>query len=289
MRYILFSLQILFAASSVNAEAIQLGVLDESHIDGFDSHNQYVIPLFEYENGIWQKYSGKFFEHEDRWKVVFDGRDVGTIKLKDISSCIHKKTVKNCDFEHRYELVGSESTFKKKNKGNAFGWGSLYRPLVVGTNISHKDRLQWKPFIPASKEFLLAFDALKKSIPLTHQFICTDNELGTATEWKPEYFEAKKSYSSIKEHKLVQIGFKYEYYQCDGPPDEGYLSTWYYFLDAENFLLLERDMSLVEAADFDSDGSVDLLFKTYGYFSYGYVLFYDNLSKSSYRVWSTGG
>ena len=92
------------------------------------------------------------------------------------------------------------------------------------------------------------------------------------------------SYQDRIGRKLVVVGRDPGRYTCDGPPEPAWAT--HSFILQDDVQYLGRDLSLVDAGDYDADGPSEVLFWYSGYNDDGYTLFYDGLRKHVDYHWN---
>ena len=93
-----------------------------------------------------------------------------------------------------------------------------------------------------------------------------------------------RSYADARGRKLVTLQLDPKLNSCDGPGEAAWeLHT---FVVDHGIRHLGSGMSLVDAGDYDGDGSSEVLFWFSGYNQDGYVLFGDDLRKVAETYWT---
>jgi hypothetical protein len=82
----------------------------------------------------------------------------------------------------------------------------------------------------------------------------------------------------------VAVGMNSEKYGCDGPRPPEWGDNWF-LIDGDNIDFLGREMTLVDAGDYDNDGISELLFWHSGYNEDGYVLMFNSFTEKAEFMW----
>jgi hypothetical protein len=225
------------------------------------------------------------------WTVAFDGRNLGNIKITD--SDPSQKFINSYYYmrDKIFAVSDSQNIPLIQNKSRLFGgWCEVpqYRPLVIVSKPNYSDPDKWKPFAPDSSYKNQLFIPLKLVVGRFNSYRCPEGPMVN----KSEYFDFQptdvvfyQSYQSITGRKLISVGINTENFNCDGVMPAEWGNNWFLF-DNEKIDFLGREMSLVDAGDYDADGQSELLFWHSGYNEDGYVLIYNSFSKMRQYLWS---
>jgi hypothetical protein len=218
------------------------------------------------------------------WTVGLDGRSLGVITTVDPG------------FQTEYEwtfprdrlllLKPGQSVPNIANKEDRFaGWcdAPSRRPLVVVSRPAVRDPDRWKPYQPAETLRARLFESFK-----THAgpaSICpNDSETAKPLTYAVQDLVFLRSYQDRFGKKLVTVGLDPQRNTCDGPAEPAWAP--HSFVLGDKLLYLGQDLSVVEAGDFDSDGTSEVLFWYSGYNDDGYTLFYDGFRKHVDYRWN---
>lgn len=240
------------------------------------------------------------------WEVAFDGRDLGRLKTVDpgrdhIDYDMYGEPQADRDYKaFRYpadrllDLAPGVAAPRIANKSKLFaGWCQEppeLRPIVLVTRPNFRDPAKWKPFIPGGeyRELLLKDVVAELREP--------GERVSPGRPFTPCYYQPKdrqnrqlaaediiplKSYRDRAGRELISVDLAEHQLQCS----VGRTSLW--FLRDDNGIRFLGDLlTLVDAGDYDGDGSADVLFWYNGHNRDGYVLFHDNLGKRVNFYWS---
>ena len=176
-------------------------------------------------------------------------------------------------FDGRYLGKLSEKVVKIRNRSKGFtGWCSTpaYRPLVLVSQKNFKDPEKWKPFTPKRTVIGTLFPLLQKQV--------------TTTPYTKADIKLLKSYASSTKKKLIQVTFDIEGQKCNGTKEAICEHYWFYVSD-ETTKYIGMNLELIDAGDYDNDGTSEVLFWHSSYNEDGYKLFYNNFKKSVKLYW----
>jgi penicillin amidase len=270
-----------------SAQHIVLGVLED--VPGSyagEPNSRMVRVVFEKNGTEWKafpsqcpdeaclKTASSKYPGEVTWTIAFDGRDLGHVTAR---------TPKEFD---SYSHIGLQQVIspgpiptvgKRSPEYGGFADAALYRPLVAVSEPNFKDPEVWKPSQLSAEVLRLLRQQFRKKFPSVSN--CRNRADSTPKPWPytDENIKVLKTYSSNTHWSVAQIRLGEN--RCDGPPDDPFLDYWFAISPANEIILLDSGMWLVDAGDYDNDGKSELVFSIGRYNSGGYELFYDNFKK----------
>jgi hypothetical protein len=305
MKFIQIILMCLIFMKSDTGPVI-IGVLEQSQCVDTSSHkfvrshnstNISARVLFIKNANNWDPLTGENYstqQHYDvaaiHWTVAFDGRSLGNIKITD--SDPSQKFI-NAYYYMRDKLFAvsdNQHIPVIQNKSKLFGgWCEVpqYRPLIIVSQPNYSDPEKWKPFTPDSSYRNQLYVPLKLVIGRFQSIRCPEGPMVNRYEYfdfQPEDIVFYQSYQSITGKKIISIGLNTEKYNCDGPVPSEWSNHWF-LLDKGKIDFLGREMTLIDAGDYDNDGQSELLFWSSSYNKDGYVLMYNSFREMRQYVW----
>ncbi len=286
----IFALLAVFSFS-LTAHAKTLGVLEKN--------GAIIRPLYKYENKKWINV-GENFNAPKTWLLAFDGKSFGEVK----------RAAKVVLTEPAKALV---QKYAKKSFGTSFTNATEHRPFVLVSETSFADPDSWKPMPAAQLDPKLKGRIFSEYLKLYPQDSCTADqkklppamvkkirpsaEVGPLTD---DYFEVSFKYTAedivvvnsyaSKRGKILSLTTKEPFgANCTFEMTQ-VCSTFFIAADpAATIINLSgdptngcREMPVVDAGDYNEDGTSEILFKDYDYNWDGYLLF-DPKTKTSIR------
>jgi hypothetical protein len=297
MKAIVIILFILMCTSLYCEDSIVLGVLERRQADWpnnkFNNYKPMSRLLFIYKDKKWHNFEidpdnkkiylrneydrileyGNTSSLSKKYYVIFDRNNLGTIEVNDFLNT-KKNIFTNCSTQ-------PDSSPKTGNPTETFSYsmvgGKSYRPLVICSKNNYNDPSSWSRDKETQK--IIIDKAIEKYRNLINDEIKKANNsddeeykeiVGTI---KNEKYQFVKSYKSNKNTFLVKLNLRTEdklvYYD--------YLNYGWFLVSSSGVKFIGYYYELVEAADFDNDGSSDLLFYNTSYNEDGYILIYNDL------------
>ena len=285
----------LFTSLEIKAEETFIAVLNEPQMDGPVSAKI----LFVKKGDIWHSVekewnrSGKFDIPDIKawnWTVAFDGRNLGQLKLFDPNP--NEVYTNSWAFvrDKFFNIETGQKIPKVQNRSMQFGgWLKTpeNRPLVLVSKPNFSDPEHWKS-IPEEREFKSQlYVPLKLAIGRFNAYHCPD---GPETSEEVLFdFQKKdmvfyKAYGSKNGSKIVAVGIDNNKHECDGPLPPEWADNWF-LIDGKNIEFIGREMTLIDAGDYDGDGKSELLFWHNGYNRNGYILISNSFKQRSQFIW----
>jgi ribosomal protein S18 len=290
IKLFLLLLAVLSPGRSIASEEIYLGVME------FKDEQPTARVLF-LNKGSWQSVkkqdlSNKLIQELREvkslidWDIYYDGGTKGQISTKFNKQC-KNNTSGSCGL---LEITSKNYVpFRKKIRGPFYySWlgQHKYRPLVLSSKKSVKDPMGWKLSKLKStikNKFKSRLVEELNSVVPNCRFDKDNNEVLYNQRINFENVELLKSYVSKNGLNLFAARVTEEY-KCDGPSPDEYSTYWFYG-KGDKLKLLGKDLSPVDAGDFDSDGKSEWMFMYSGYNESGYCLFFENFSKKVEFNW----
>jgi len=219
------------------------------------------------------------------WTVAFDGRQLGVVSTKDGG------------FESPYswtyprdkllELSDDTAIPEVINRTGFFGgWCEepRFRPLVVVTSPNYRDPAGWKP-ADTSPALLDELFPQFRTVAGDATRCQSEDAEPSAFEYQQEDLVTVRTYRDRLGRALVALSLDPGKNKCDGPWESPWSSHWF-LVGGESSQYLGSQLSLVDAGDYDGDGSSEVVFWHSGYDEDGYALFYDDFRKHVRYYWT---
>lgn len=264
------------ALAALGDQSIVVGALEEPQCK--EPPTVAVRPMFFKEGGSWHALgndtaSRTLAKLRMSWTVAFDGRDLGEVSTVDPETADPNSWAYSRD---RLLSISGRSVPKVPNKAKLFGgWCAVpsARPLVVVSRPNFKDPDGWRPSeldqAVRTRLFPLFQEQAGKTAP-----ICPGNsDSSVGYSYRAADLRVERGYRNRRGYLLATIYLNPALDSCGWPYPDG--SSW----DSVTFLLrpdpvyLGRNLSLVDAGDYDNDGESELLFWSSSYNSDGYTLY----------------
>lgn len=216
------------------------------------------------------------FPERVAWTIAFDGQSRGQFHTKrppEWKSYADIGLLQPDPLE-RVNLISS-------SPGDFAYWTSpwSHRPLVVVSQPNFSDPGHWKQ-AGAPPEVVLRliplFRKQVKSAPLS----CDGKAIAGYSD---RLIRGRKSYVSAGGSRLVQLALNDSAVR-DCPEDEAYASRWF-FVEGNTIRFVGQSLELIDAGDYDNDGHSEVVFHKSGYNFDGYILLYDQLTKTAEFSW----
>ncbi|UFS63063.1 hypothetical protein LOH54_02800 [Sulfurimonas sp. HSL-3221] len=295
MRFVARALLLVTLTTHVYAKPIYIGILDEPQNQTGTSSKV----LFVKKEGKWLSFADRYYREYNtsvpnlqlmKWIVAFNGQKLGELKIEDPDP---KKKFINSWFYARdkfFSVSAGQKTPQIKNVSKKFGgWVKVpnNRPLVLVSEPNFNDPEHWKPFAVDDTMKKRLYVPLKLVIGKLNAYRCPDGPY--VNEPEPYSFTSDdiviySAYTSSIGQKIVSAGLNDKKFGCDGllPPE--WSNNWF-LLEGENVEYIGREMTLVDAGDYDGDGQSELLFWHNSYNEDGYILIYNAFQNKSEYLW----
>jgi len=210
---------------------------------------------FEYRDGHWTAMprDSAGLPHVN-WTVALDGR-----KISDLKPGAHPPQIRE----------GAEAFETWMGK-------LAFRPLVVISQPNFQDPDRWKPFRPPPDLLAVARSAfVQLQAPATCQ--------GEPVDIRPENLQlVPKAYRSAKGDVLLALSFD----APKGIGDDVVCETIWLFKKESQFHHIGAGLTLLDAGDYDADGTSEIMFLKSGYNLDGYVLLNAKDASTQSFLWS---
>lgn len=234
---------------------------------------------------IWKDWEASYewpSNQEWNWFVAFDGRNIGRIKsVERKSKYIAAKGLHEPTSDSQVPVVGRKTT--EFNGWAEMGEVPLFRPLVLVSRPNYADPQNWKPYQPSELEVNLCIPQFREAIG---SVIFCDKKHGTTptSDYERQAILVGKSYRSSEGEALIALNLDPVLFNCDVSETGG--EKWFHINDMGQARLLDVSGRLLDAGDYDGDGTSEIIFFSSGYNRDGYVMLYDNLTKQVEHSWS---
>ena len=243
---------------------------------------------FQFLNGHWRAMphdaSGvesltslpKLYPARLAWTVALDGKKVGAVNsVQPASYRLYAEVgIQELTPDSRPPAVrGSAAAFQ------TFMGTSHFRPLVAISRPKFSDPDHWKPIRPLPPLSKPARTAFRKAVAL--QLSC---DVDPARDYPDEYIQLRKAYRSARGDVLLMLRANPAKNPC-GIDEGAWDSVWFLMRNAD-FHLIGTELTLVDAGDYNGDGTSEVIFRLSAYNQDGYVLLdLRDLSKAEFD-WS---
>lgn len=266
----------------VAQQTVTLGVLEYPQCR--DSSDRVVRVLFEAAATGWQAVAEKRVgEFPSAWTIAFDGRARGTVTTLDTFPA------PRADWYRRDRLLAvraPERLLRVPSRTSEFlGWcaSPAARPLVVVSNGNVADPDAWRPFTVTEQDLESALPAFRAVADSTA--ICpADQNKPVRFLFDASHLEAVRGYRDRAGRRIVGVRVRRSLYNCDGLYSDGWVDHWFELAASARFL--GRELTLVDAGDYDGDGRSELVFWHSGYNRDGYMLYSYSLQQLARYIWS---
>ncbi|WP_413578600.1 hypothetical protein ACLVWU_08690 [Bdellovibrio sp. HCB290] len=259
-------------ASAGNAANSFLGILENRNRD--EGLSFVVRAVFKKVDKEWK--IGMPPSSKTEWSVTSDGETIGSVETSEY------KTDGKLSSEGLLKVdTPVEETPQAGVLSEEFGtWTDLKvkRPFVLTKGKFKGDPEQWKKAKPSTELTESVVSEFKKKFKDAYKCKNPDSKF---EKWDYAHSDVKieRSYKSNKDIWLIRAHLKES--NCDGPPPDYFTSVWYLIDSKGSISLLNTGSILVDAGDYDGDGSSELIFQIQRYNRGGYIIYWDNLKKNT--------
>ena len=287
----LFLLSLFALSSSVaHGEEPFIGVVE--HPQCKDKIDKAVRLVFE-KNGVdWVPFAVSKTDrittrHEYHWVIFENGKPRGSLKIEEMDD----NSVVWAMRDRVYDYYADKGLRFIPNKEKRFrGWceAPVALPLVIVSDPPRNEPLKRKAIRLSKKEKIKAARQVIAQIPKDDQI----RYIWHGDDYKivPHAFKTKdilvyEAWTFSNGLSLVSLGADLKVINSQGPPEPSWMSKTYAIINKQ-YVFLGTGMEFIDAADFDSDGTVEYLFWYSQYNKDGYVLLYDDFRKKAEYLWS---
>lgn len=312
-----FLLAVLTAAipagiAAAGEQPLLLGVLEQP---GCRNMDRKVRVLYAHTGEIWvsldTEESAEAYDYSNiTWTVAFDGRDLGRFQTVDpglghIDYDVYDAPEANRDYmKHRYPIdrlldpAPGAAPPRIANKNGLFG-GMCgkpidLRPVVVVSRPNFRDPAKWKPFRPGAAYGEKMLEHVAKRIRAPREPVGRESRVERCY-YDPEKpgeeliavadIVFNKSYRNNGGQELISVSLAGPRFEC--PVVQGAQPLWF-LIDGARVRYIGETLTLVDAGDYDGDGSSEVLFLYSWRDSGGYRLFYGGLAARADFDWNSG-
>jgi hypothetical protein len=284
----LLLLAVTVAGTRSFAQNVILGVLEENkgHYSGEPNYRT-VRVVFEKNGDAWRTFRSdcddqaclkavtSSYPREVKWTIAFDGKNVGQVVSRTPN-----------DFRW-YSDVGQQLIISTNpvptigSRSPEFGGytdASVYRPLVANSKDYFADPDRWKPFKPSSEVAILLQQAFRKKYPKLCRI--SQAEQGKLDEFSYRNEEVKVVKAYVSRPGAIVARVHLEAVDCQDTEAGFDIDDPWFFVDTTKTVkYLDSGMWLVDAGDFDNDGTSELIFSINREDEGGYEIWYENFKK----------
>lgn len=262
-------------------DAILLGIVEDvtgSHYG--DGHNMKVRALFSYHRNHWQAFKSdcrsqeclesitSSYPKEVTWYIGFGGRRVGkvTASTPHIFKLYSEIGIQDIT-DGVVPIIGKPSL-----EFSGFRHELVYRPLIALSKPNFQDPKNWKIYRPTPA-------LIKQSLQLIHKIAPPICKVGPGEIDQYISYQYGERDLDIRAHKsndgsiLLNVSIRGAFYCKGGDGAGGYERQMFAIGSDGTTSYLGPGLMLVDAGDYDHDGSSELLMSLSGYDKGGYVLF----------------
>lgn len=276
-----------FSSSCFSTEELLIGILEQPQCKKqqklkvrvlFGKDENEFVPL---DN---QDIAEKFKTDKVMWTIAFDGKNRGAITSYDPKQSFENEWTFSRDKLHN--LIPSQKTLKIKSHSLFSGWcnSPTYRPIVLVSKENYRDPQAWKPFKPKRNILNILLPKIEETISDV-VMIDPDTYKKTPFQYQAKDLTLFKSYKSLNNAKIIQVGFDIKNIDCGGEVDPECPSQWFYIDKDNNTIYLGVKLEVVDAGDYDNDGNSEVIFWHSGYNEDGYIMYYNNFENSATFSW----
>jgi hypothetical protein len=211
------------------------------------------------------------------WTLAIDGRRVGTVQSYRPEEFFYRHDV-------GIQLLTSSQKFPQihKNRKEFESWMGtpVFRPIVAVSQPNYSDPDRWKPFYLTPEIARKAYSSFRSVVGI--QVDCGIETI------RHDYSDKlilprKKAYRSANGDILLELGTSHT---CNpgGPREEWEDPVWFLLHDG-TARDIGRSLTLVDAGDYDGDGTSEVVFQYAGYNRDGYVLLHNHLTQVAQFTW----
>ncbi len=276
------------AQPSSKEEPIYVGILEPRVSDApipNDLNRLRVRVAFQFLNGRWSSMPHdassveslanlpKLYPSKLAWTLALDGKKVGAVNSVQPPSYTLYSEV------GLQELTPDSKPPSVRGAFQSWMGSSNFRLLVAISRPNYGDPDRWKPIRPLPPLSNLARNAFRKAIAL--DLSCDDKP---TRRYADEYIQLRKAYRSDRGDMLLALRANPARNPC-GVSDGAWHSVWFLIRKAD-FHLIGTELTLVDAGDYNGNGTSEIIFHLSAYNRDGYVLLdLRDLSKTEFD-WS---
>ena len=245
-----------------------------------ESHSTKVRVIFSYQGNRWRAFKSdcknsecltnitNSYPKEVTWYVGLDGRQVGKVTAQ---------TPQKFNF---YAHIGLQDITKgdapvigkASDEFSGFGGELVHRPLVALSKPNFQDPQKWKRYRPTPALVKQALQIMRRNAPA----VCKEGSSETEPLIPFHYGEGDldiRAHKSVDGSLLLTISIRDAYYCKGGGGDGGYDPQMFAIGADGETRYLGPGLILVDAGDYDGNGTSELVMSLSRYNRGGYVLF----------------
>lgn len=282
MKYFVYLCMLIALSSTAWAtdEEILLGMVEDvPGVMADESHTTKVRALFSYQGNHWQAFKcdaenytclesiNSNYPRKVSWYVGLDGRQIGEVVAKTPRRF---KSYSHIGLQNIIEgnapVIG-----KSSHEFSGFGGELVRRPLVALSKPNFQDPQKWKRLRPTPELIKQALQVMRNYAPA----VCEEG--GDETSSLIAYNYGKDDIN-VRAHKSssgsLLLTISMSAYYCDGGDGDGLYDDQMFAIDAAGGVhYLGAGLILVDAGDYDGDGTSELIMSISRYNRGGYALF----------------
>ena len=265
---------------------IYLGVIEPRLTDSSDPEEFRVRVAFRYIKGSWkamphdaddEEALGKLpalYPTRISWAIALDGRRIGeaTSVQRPFSTYAHVGI---------QELTRDSKPPAIQEGAESFAtWMgvSAFRPLIAVSRPNYSDPDRWKPFQPSPEVAREARAAFRREVPILR---CEEQDVAYDDE---DIRILHKAYRSMRGDVLVALRAVPANDRCETAED-AWDSVWF-LVSRDRYHFVGIGLTLLDAGDYDADGTSEIMFQTSGYNRDGYLLFHVRTKSKVEFAWT---
>ncbi|MBN1473771.1 MAG: hypothetical protein JW914_04085 [Syntrophaceae bacterium] len=245
-----------------------------------DSNSTRVRVLFSHQGNQWQAFQSdcensgclsaitKSFPKEVVWYIGLDGCQIGKVTARTPNNFSFYAHIGLQDiFEGRAPVVG-----KSSYEFAGFGGRPVRRPLVAVSKQYFSDPQGWKRHKPTPKLIMQTLKIMRKSAPAVCKEGQSEKQQLIPFHYTQDDLEIR-AHKSINGSVLLTVSMNDVFYCEGGDGDGGYDAQTFAISPTGKTYYLGPGLILVDAGDYNGDGSSELVMALSLYNRGGYVLF----------------
>lgn len=244
--------------------SIYLGIVETSANPAVCAQSEHAIMriAFQFANGQWAPAESDRIPAKVSWVLALDGKRIGQV----VSESFGQFSGASCEIGTQRIITPAVVPQIAKNAKAFWTWPGYppFRPLAAVSAPNYADPDQWKPFHPTQQQFQSLHPTFRREVamPVT----CESEPIHT---YPSSYFRPiAKGYRSKGGKMLIGFIADARLNACVDWP-----SPAWFLVDGASTRLIGTDITLLDAGDYDGDGSSELLFHMSEYNHDGYLLF----------------
>jgi len=272
-----------FSQTAANPTTI-LGILEENPGIHYGDQNSRAMRIVFRANGHgWTAFRSECPDHdcgsfaaddypiEIAWTIAFGGRKLGTVVSRSVEN-----NHQLAPSQQKIVSTGLIPTIEKRTE--AFEDALLYRPLIANSEPYFTDPDLWKPFKPPADLITALRSQFRKSFRTLCRLNANDESKLEKFIYQDDDVRLVKAYTSRRGWIVARLHL--EAIDCNDV-EAGFDidDPWFAVDPTKSVILLGSGFELVDAGDYDNDGTSELVFAIKRDNRGGYELSYDNFKR----------